>query len=340
MFNKFSTGGFVSFVLLLYSLLPAQSDSLVLFEDDFESLPAESQVACQDTIHLNAHWDTWSGIPCDAVEDPLISNTTAYSGTNSVWIQQNNDLVKPIPDYDSGKYSISFYLYIPAGYTSSWGQLAAFYTPDSTEWAFVAKFDPSGNGNVVAGASAAQFSFPYDTWMHNELIVDLNKDSAEYYFEGSLIHSWQWTLSLWGDTCSLQLSLTDIMGSDWPLPDSSQWYMDNYKLVRIDTVVGVKDFSVPTEYQLEQNYPNPFNPKTTIKYQTPERGFVTLKVYDVLGNELETLVNEEKPVGNYEIEWNANNLSSGVYFYQLKAWNPSTGSGHSFVETKKMLLLR
>jgi len=83
---------------------------------------------------------------------------------------------------------------------------------------------------------------------------------------------------------------------------------------------------------LNQNYPNPFNPATTIKYYIPELNFVTLKVYDVLSSEVATLVNEEKPIGTYELTWNASSLPSGVYFYQL--W----GSG--FVETKKMLLLK
>jgi len=329
MFNRFFLFGFsFFFVLLISSFSPAQPDTLALFVDDFESYTTGQQLVCQDSIN----WDTWSSLPCDQTEDPYVTNIISYSGANSVWIQHGNDLVKPIPNYTAGKYSISFQLYIPTGYVSSWGQLASFISPNSTEWGFVAKFDPFGNGNVVAGASAAQFSFSYDTWMHNELIVDLNKDSAEYYFEGNLIHSWQWTLAIWGDTCARQLSVTDIMGSDWPLPDSSQWYLDDFVLQRLDTIVSVKDFSVPTEFALEQNYPNPFNPTTIIKYQIPELSFVTLKVYDVLGGEVATLVNEEKPVGNYKVEFDATGLPSGVYFYRLKAG--------SFIETKKMVLMK
>ncbi len=87
-----------------------------------------------------------------------------------------------------------------------------------------------------------------------------------------------------------------------------------------------------SSFLLMQNYPNPFNPSTTINYQIPALNFVTLKVYDVLGNEVVTLVNEEKPAGEYEVEFNASSLSSGIYFYRLQAG--------SFVETKKMVLLR
>jgi Secretion system C-terminal sorting domain len=85
-------------------------------------------------------------------------------------------------------------------------------------------------------------------------------------------------------------------------------------------------------FELKQNYPNPFNPSTIIQYAVSSRQFVSLKVFDVLGNEIETLVNEEKPSGTYEVTWYANNLPSGVYFYQLKAG--------SFIESKKMILMK
>jgi hypothetical protein len=89
---------------------------------------------------------------------------------------------------------------------------------------------------------------------------------------------------------------------------------------------------LPTEFSLFQNYPNPFNPSTKFKYQIPELSFVTMKVYDVLGNEITTLVNEEKPVGSYQIEFDASGLPSGIYFYRLQAG--------SFVETRKMVLMK
>jgi len=91
---------------------------------------------------------------------------------------------------------------------------------------------------------------------------------------------------------------------------------------------------------LSQNYPNPFNPSTIISWQSPEGSWQTLIIYDVLGNEIAILVNEEKPAGSYEVEWDASRLPSGVYFYQLRVGNPTTSSGQSFVETKKMVLLR
>jgi hypothetical protein len=100
-------------------------------------------------------------------------------------------------------------------------------------------------------------------------------------------------------------------------------------------VSSVEDFAldiIPAEFSLAQNYPNPFNPSTTISYHIPELSFVTLKVYDVLGNEIATLVNGEKPAGSYELKFDATNLPSGIFFYKLHT--------DSFVEAKKMVLMK
>jgi hypothetical protein len=99
-----------------------------------------------------------------------------------------------------------------------------------------------------------------------------------------------------------------------------------------DGIVGVEDeITLLTEFSLEQNYPNPFNPSTTLRYSIPLQSKVIIKVYDILGKEIETLVNEEKAIGTYEVEFNAGKLSSGIYFYQMEAEN--------YTQTKKMLLL-
>ncbi len=98
------------------------------------------------------------------------------------------------------------------------------------------------------------------------------------------------------------------------------------------TNISSKHNEMHNAYILTQNYPNPFNPTTTISYSIPKPGLVTLKVYDILGREIATLVNENKLSGNYEIKFNASNLASGIYFYQLHAGN--------FIETKKLILLK
>ncbi len=85
-------------------------------------------------------------------------------------------------------------------------------------------------------------------------------------------------------------------------------------------------------FTLSQNYPNPFNPSTVISFQLPVTGKVSLKVYDILGNEVAVLVDEEKPAGNYKIDFNGSNLASGIYFYTLRTNN--------FVQNRKMILLK
>jgi uncharacterized delta-60 repeat protein len=126
---------------------------------------------------------------------------------------------------------------------------------------------------------------------------------------------------------------------------------NDYATIKYSQTTGIEPVSnhIPEDFSLSQNYPNPFNPTTKIRYSVPKSSAVVIKVFDILGNEIETLVNEEKPTGTYEVEFNGHpglspwgevrnlpsgrqGLTSGVYFYQLRAG--------SFVETKKMLLLK
>ena len=105
---------------------------------------------------------------------------------------------------------------------------------------------------------------------------------------------------------------------------------------------SVKDGSrvVPNEFALDQNYPNPFNPSTTIKFDLPKSSFVTLKVYNILGQEVATLVNGEQTAGYKSVKFDGTKLSSSLYFYRLTAGSPSTSSGQRYFETKKLILLR
>jgi plastocyanin len=101
----------------------------------------------------------------------------------------------------------------------------------------------------------------------------------------------------------------------------------------VQNPVGVSDDELIAEkFELNQNYPNPFNPSTRINYTIPIASFVNLKVYDIIGNEIAVLVNEEKQAGVYNVKFNAAGLSSGMYLYRLQT--------ESFVETKKMILMK
>jgi hypothetical protein len=93
-------------------------------------------------------------------------------------------------------------------------------------------------------------------------------------------------------------------------------------------------------FSLSQNYPNPFNPSTKISWQSPVGGHQTLKVYDVLGREVATLVDEYRDAGSYEINFDGSQLSSGIYYYQIKVGDSSSSSGQGFVETRKMIFIK
>jgi hypothetical protein len=101
-----------------------------------------------------------------------------------------------------------------------------------------------------------------------------------------------------------------------------------------DNTIGIQPISsqIPESFKLWQNYPNPFNPTTTIRFEIPEAGLTSLKIYDVLGNELQTLINEKLNAGVYESVFDGANYSSGVYFYKLASGN--------YTQVKKMIVVK
>jgi hypothetical protein len=99
--------------------------------------------------------------------------------------------------------------------------------------------------------------------------------------------------------------------------------------------VGIQDqeiVEIPTSYSLSQNFPNPFNPTTTIQFSIPQAGLVNLTVYNILGEQIKTLIDEYRGIGSHTVQFDANSLSSGIYLYRMKA--------RSFVETKKMIFIK
>lgn len=151
--------------------------------------------------------------------------------------------------------------------------------------------------------------------LFNNIILSQNSNQASYLVESGVLNDntdYYWRvrtnnnggISPWSETFMFKILLTDVEDED----------------------------QLPTEFALMQNYPNPFNPSTRIKYSVPQSSNVELKVFDILGNEVATLVNEEQSAGNYKVNFDAAGLSSGMYFYKLQTDN--------FVETKKMLLLK
>ena len=118
----------------------------------------------------------------------------------------------------------------------------------------------------------------------------------------------------------------------WAGTNDGLWYKE------LETT-SLEPIEQPNNFNLSQNYPNPFNPSTKISWQSPIAGHQSLKVYDVLGNVITTLVDEERPAGKYDTSFNASGLASGIYFYRIAIHSDKLQIG-TYVETKKMILLR
>jgi uncharacterized delta-60 repeat protein len=147
-----------------------------------------------------------------------------------------------------------------------------------------------------------------------KIIVDLNNNSGTHYL-----------------TSCIPLDNGDILAAGWDFASNSGDFMIT-RLTQNPTGIDDHNFTQPGNFVLYQNYPNPFNPTTKIGWQSPVGSHQTLKVYDILGNEVATIVDEYLPTGTYETDFNADGLTSGIYFYKLQA--------QGFVETKKMILMK
>ncbi len=208
----------------------------------------------------------------------------------------------------------------------------------------------------VSGFNNAQKYF-FSMHFHQRNIVDtntsFNREMLVLSYSGSLGSIGFQGLNLWGIVTYIwsfwldrlfipeYKTLGEIFNLD---PVSISFYMEMIKSVSLwadpslilqyDVTTGIGNHNdyLPEQNLLYQNYPNPFNPVTTIQYSLLRVSFVTIKVFDILGNEIEALVKEEKPAGNYKVLWNAGSLPSGVYFLRMQAGG--------FVQTRKMILMK
>ena len=211
------------FVLVVVNLLvfnDVVSGQVYEFLDDFESYVPDQQLACQDSVN----WTTFFGNPCDPAEDPIISTNYSITGTKSVKIVQNNDLVKPFGSHTFGFYYVTFWLYIPTGKAGYFSTLAVFDGFNSN-WAMECYFNAGGSGLLHAGGlNAASFSWTPDSWQFIELVVNLMNDQAWLYLDNNLIHSWQWTDGAYGGGSPLSIEATNFYGATF----NDEMYIDNY----------------------------------------------------------------------------------------------------------------
>ena len=212
-------------------------------------------------------------------------------------------------------------------------QLSAGYSGTlSAAWYEI--YSPNG-GETIEGGSIYTISYDGFYFITDSVDIAFSSDSGETwnsivenYWSSNEIYEWSVPI-VSSENCLIRLG-------DYPCNfDISDSVFTITYPVQVNN-----ETDLPKEFLLSQNYPNPFNPTTKIKYTIPivetrhasSLQMVTLKIYDILGNEVAKLVNEEKPAGEYEVEFDGSNLPSGIYFYQLKA--------ASFIQTKKMVLLK
>ncbi|MFH0734020.1 MAG: T9SS type A sorting domain-containing protein [bacterium] len=162
-----------------------------------------------------------------------------------------------------------------------------------------------------------------ETW-ENEEWVNSGRNSYTYDFNNNRISG---TFDAWdGKSWIPGFGIIEIA---YNANKDAIFFIAHSVIVRYVSLTGIEDFAdFPNNFTLTQNYPNPFNPSTTISFSIPKPEFVTLKIFDILGNEVANLVNEELQAGSYNKEWNPARLASGIYFYRLQAGQ--------FNQTRKM----
>jgi hypothetical protein len=192
----------------------------------------------------------------------------------------------------------------------------------SASWSGIDEYDPN-TGNYISTISTTGYSG----------LAGGGTRDAEWLSESPS----QVTIA-GGDSSIIQITInapTELghYSADLILESNDPEEPETIVQVVLDVVTGIEESnSLPKEYSLYNNYPNPFNPSTTINYDLPKQSDVTLKIYNVVGEEVETLVNQEQMAGRYQVRWEASQLASGIYFYRLQA--------DSFVDIKKMMLLK
>jgi hypothetical protein len=252
-----------------------------------------------------------------------------FSGNNVFFYLHN--VFGGIQLYSSPLVPLHQYTHIAATYDASAGIAKIYINGVFDTSKSVGSSVSNSTGNLYLGFNPVRGDFiaPFKGIIDEVRIWNIARTESEIQStlnqslngnEIGLIGYWQFdegTGTITSDATSNQNDGT-ISGATWvPVPTP---------------VENENNFTQPDQFSLQQNYPNPFNPSTRIQYQVSSISQVTLKVYDVLGNEVATLVDEYKPAGSYEVDLNASKLSSGIYFYKLQSNN--------YIETKKMILIK
>ena len=217
------------------------------------------------------------------------------------------------------------------------------------EFARSIAIDIKGNAYITGNTGSNDFpttSGAYETIGGGLFITMLNSMGNDLVYS-TIINRYGWGESIAVDS-NRNAYITGQAFSGYPTTNGAfqtavgssygNAYVTKFNL-SAETSVEEYNFSIPSKFLLEQNYPNPFNPSTTIEYSIPKQSNVIIKVFDLLGKEIATLVNAEKRAGVYKVNFNGSNLASGIYFYRIEA-TPVGGQAGNFIETKKLVLLK
>jgi hypothetical protein len=213
----------------------------------------------------------------------------------------------------------NIYTYDANGYKTNW-LMQSWY---SGQWVNAAQFTYTNNSNGKVLTSL------YQNWLQsNSTWTNYYQSTCTYDANGNELtgYNTQWSNSSW-QPADHDFDV-NINGNDYYF----NGYAINISYILVNTTGILADNNIIKGYSLSQNYPNPFNPSTNISFNIPSKSFVSLRIFDLLGKEVATIVSEEMSAGSYSREWNASAFSSGVYFYRLTAGN--------FVQTRKLCLLR
>ena len=291
----------------------------------------ESGIICIST-DSGINWTQHSTITTNK-----LNSIMAYGGDNFVAVGENGTIIKGGPQFgwydNSVDPNVQLYrifpgidlswsklwvvgsggkIYYSSDYGESWEQQSSGTTADLYDVKFRSATDgvAAGKNGVVRYTTDAGTSWHEDTYLNGLTTRDIVSIAVVDSNTASCL--------------TVNNFNRDSQGADTTF----------FLAISSKPFVGVDDESnsIPSEFRLEQDYPNPFNPTTKIKYGVPFASYITLKIYDLLRNEIATLVDEEKPTGVYEVEFDGSGLTSGIYFYKIQADN--------FIEAKKMILLR
>lgn len=244
------------------------------------------------------------------------------------------------PRIESGYFVIDLYVNVPSGQT--WGPgptniRVDYWTTDPPNGISLVEESPASNANTNLNNNV-NYGYLTTTNILNgtacsmNILLLYNKTPYQLNPGNHWIASFKFNL-LNPSACIMMAFRTNsaVFDNLNPLSYGTQWTKTDPPPCILNEI-GNSTNEIPSDYVLHQNYPNPFNPVTKISFDLPKSEFVTLKVYNILGNEVATLVNEFKHAGKYIIEFNASELSSGIYYYRLETSN--------FVDVKKMVLIK